>query len=56
MMIGGMFLTGLALARFLKASDSRQEDQGGDESGGDSESRGRSRPGAASRGGAARRR
>jgi hypothetical protein len=61
MMIGGMFLTGLALARFLKASESRQEDEGGDDSGeegGGEESDRAERPrsGAASRGGASRRR
>ena len=56
MMIGGMFLTGLALARFLKASDSRQEEQG-DEGGEEESERGqRSGSGAASRGGVARRR
>ena len=47
MVIGGMFLTGLALGRFLKASDSRQgeEEEQGDESGGEEEEspRGQSR-------------
>ena len=55
MMIGGMFLTGLALARFLKASGSRP-DGGDDEGGEESESGGRSRSGAGSRGGESRRR
>jgi len=55
MMIGGMFLTGLALALFLKASGSRP-DGGDDEGGEESESGGRSRSGAGSRGGESRRR
>ena len=56
MMIGGMFLTGLALARFLKASDARQEEGGDEEGGEESDSGGRSRSAAASRGGESRRR
>jgi len=55
MMIGGMFLTGLAVARFLKASDSRPEEDGDEEGGEPSESGGRSRS-AAVRGGESRRR
>ena len=37
MVLGGMFITGFALARFLKASDSREEGEPDDESGGDDE-------------------
>ena len=37
MVIGGMFLTGLALGRFLKASDSRQGDEDSDDEGGGEE-------------------
>ena len=32
MMLGGMFVTGFALARFLKASSEREEDESGEES------------------------
>jgi hypothetical protein len=37
MVLGGMFVTGFALARFLKASDSNEEGESEDDSGGDEE-------------------
>jgi len=53
MMLGGMFLTGFALARFLKASAERGDGEGGDE---DEESGGRDRSGSGGSGAESRRR
>ena len=50
MMLGGMFVTGFALARFLKASGSREEDDGASD-----EDEGSSRGGRSSSGGSSSR-